>query len=367
MTRKTLSDPDKFALWANSGGICAIRGCEEELIFTINGINVNTSNAAHIISHGGKGPRSEYKSEYGITEFNVDDVPNLMLTCLKHHKIIDAEGSKDRFPPKLLYEMKEEHEAWVKSQLSKKQKSIAFLHKTKGGPIDEIVISRELQNSLVASIQYQEEFTDFSQESWQQGKRNNEELMKSYRSTTRQHTGTRVEMFPLSHIPLLIHIGFLLTDTTPLTVYQYDRNNQNWVLSSPQGIQSGVKPEIEIITNGSKSLVVTIGLSGSVELNEVEDVIPDKDFDLFSIKIDDPRPDRVLYSDDVEVIKQLFYETVLTVHTSNKYKDLHLFYAGPAGLAVELGRCINESMWPYVHLYNYEGRNEPKYQFAFKI
>lgn len=158
-----------------------------------------------------------------------------------------------------------------------------------------------------------------------------------------------------------------MTDTTPLTVYQYDRNNQNWVLSSPQEIQSGLEPEIEIISSENKTLVVTIGLSGIVNLEDVKAVIAEQKFDLFNIKIDDPRPDRVLYADDVEVIKKLFYENVFKLHVTNKYKDLHLFYAGPAGLAVELGRCINESMWPYVHLYNYEGRNEPKYQFAFKI
>lgn len=369
MARKDLSDPDKFALWIKSGGICAIRGCDEELIFQMGGINVNVSNAAHIISHSDNGPRSEYKSEYGITEFNVDNEPNLMLTCLKHHKIIDANGTKDQYSPELLYEMKNEHESWVRNLLKKRNNSIAFLHKTKGGPIDEIILSKELNTFLIASIQFQEEFTDFTSEGWLKGKENNEELLKKFRSITSQYPGTRIEMFPLSHIPLLIHIGSLITNTTPVTVYQYDRNAMQWVLSSPE--QKSVE-ELDVAVNiseneKSKILVVKIGVSGKIHLSDVELVIPDTIYDLLDISISDPRTDRVLFYEEVIKIKNLFDINVQRLKIEHDYKQLHLFYAGPAGLAVELGRCINTSMWPAVHLYNYENRNDPKYQFTFDI
>jgi hypothetical protein len=50
------------------------------------------------------------------------------------------------------------------------------------------------------------------------GKTKNEELFKHFRTTTMNCPGTKIEMFPLSQIPLLIHVGYLITDTTPVTI-----------------------------------------------------------------------------------------------------------------------------------------------------
>lgn len=368
MSRKQLSDPEKFALWAKSGGICAIRECNEKLLFQIEDINVNVSNAAHIISHSDDGPRGEYKSEYGITSFNVDGEPNLMLTCLKHHKIIDDDKAQKLYPPELLYQMKKEHEEWVERQLNLKIKSIALLHKTKGGPIDEILLSGELNSLLVATIQYQEEFLDFSPDGWQQGKIKNEELFKQFRATTKSYPGTNIEMFPLSHIPLLIHAGYLITDTTPVTVYQYERSNMVWIHSAPINEEIddlGLSQYIQVVN--SKKLVVAIGLSGRIYIEDINAVVKETSYDLLQITIDDPRPDRVLFQEHVKQIRDIFRVNVQRLHTEHQYDQLHLFYAGPAGLAVEIGRCINPSMWPVVYLYHYENRNNPKYQLAFTI
>ncbi|RKD26475.1 hypothetical protein BEP19_16690 [Ammoniphilus oxalaticus] len=367
MSRYT-SAADKFVLWANSGGICAFRGCNEKLLYQVDGINVNLSNAAHIIGHSSKGPRAEYKAEYKITEFNVDNEPNLMLTCYDHHKIIDDSRIRGKYPPELLFEMKKEHEEWVQRRVETNSKSIALIHKTKGEPLDEIILSEELNNLLIANIQYQEELMDFTDEGWLEAKKKNKELYAKFKETARHWPGAKIEMFPLSHIPLLIHIGSLITDTNPVTIYQYDRMSMKWVFDSPEA------PHVEdlgLTVNrnecSSNQLVVTIGLSGIVHTRDVEAVIPPKKYDSMEIKINNPRPDRVLYREHVSSILSLFREEIYDMITKNGYSEVHLFYAGPAGLAVEIGRCINKSMWPDVYIYNYDNRKNPKYQMAITI
>ncbi|MBY0037452.1 hypothetical protein H7U08_12935 [Bacillus cereus] len=46
---------------------------------------------------------------------------------------------------------------------------------------------------------------------------------------------------------------------------------------------------------------------------------------------------------------------------------MHLFYAGPAGLAIEIGRGINLNIWSEVCLYQYNNRMSPNYQYALSI
>lgn len=49
------------------------------------------------------------------------------------------------------------------------------------------------------------------------------------------------------------------------------------------------------------------------------------------------------------------------------YSEIHLFYAGPAGLAVEIGRLIRETMWPKVFVYNYQNSRTVKYKLKLEL
>ncbi|WP_430536877.1 SAVED domain-containing protein [Brevibacillus laterosporus] len=46
---------------------------------------------------------------------------------------------------------------------------------------------------------------------------------------------------------------------------------------------------------------------------------------------------------------------------------MHLFFVGPAGLAVEIGRGVNARIWPEVCLYEYSMKQNPRYQHAFSL
>ncbi|MBY6779961.1 SAVED domain-containing protein [Clostridium botulinum] len=74
---------------------------------------------------------------------------------------------------------------------------------------------------------------------------------------------------------------------------------------------------------------------------------------------------KVLYTNQVEEIKKNFYK--ITNDYVAEYDEIHLLYAGPAGLAVEIGRCIRKNMWPKVTLYNYRKNNNPSYEKVFSI
>ena len=46
---------------------------------------------------------------------------------------------------------------------------------------------------------------------------------------------------------------------------------------------------------------------------------------------------------------------------------IHLFYAGPSGGAITIGREINPRMNPCVHIYEYSQQAEPRYRLALTL
>jgi hypothetical protein len=364
--RRPLRAAENYYLWTVSGGRCSFKGCNKILILNEGGKLSNVAEKAHIIGH--KGPRYSFAQEYGYTDEGLEDVSNLMMMCMDHHKLID--DHPDQYPPDMLFNMKREHEERVLSWGEVKRKSIAIIHKRMSPPLRSIEFLETPNKLLIEAIELQEEFTDFSSEGWQVAKKHNIALHEQFLESMKQHKEVDVEVFPLSQIPLLIHIGTLISDTVPATVYQYDREKQVWVTNVPSDNNvslesSQVHSQFTSKTDTSK-LVVSLSVSALISLKDIEDIVP-QPFDLQEIKIDDPGINRILYREDVLAIQRSFKYSIESLIQSSRYSEIHLFYSGPAGLAVEIGRSINPRMWPEVFLYHFNIRNTPRYQLAFSV
>ncbi|MCM3082074.1 SAVED domain-containing protein [Brevibacillus agri] len=371
-TRRKLLTAEEYYLWMVGGGICSYRGCNKRLILTTdNGKLSNIGIKAHIIGHSEGSARHEFAEEYGYAKDDLEQVSNMMYMCYDHSKKIDDKHTRQDYPPILLFEMKKEHEDWVKSWTeNNKKKSIALIYKKLGPPFTTLNFRDEQPPTiLIEAIEDQNEFTTFTEEGWQQAKQSNEELFKRFKASIIQHRADVAEIFPLSPIPLLIHLGRLSTDTVPLTIYQYDRDNEIWVTDSNQedtanddlGLAHTVNQQGE-----SNVLVVTISVSGTVHLEDVEKLVK-MPYDHLGISISNPGVKRVLYMDQVKLIQKLFKDKTEELLAAKRYRRIHLFYAGPAGLAIELGRSIHPTMWPEVSLYEYNFRKDPVYQYVFSI
>lgn len=364
--RRTLTSVEQAHLWVACGGICSYRGCNKRLILTTDGVLTNGGIIAHIIGHAKNSARHECMEEYGFTQDTLETPKNLMLMCYEHSKRIDDTHSKHLYPPDVLFEMKKEHEAWVESlSEDKKKKSIALIHKRLGGPITNIDYQGEAPYILLDAIENQEEFNNFSKEGWEEGKKVNEELYERFNEKIREREANVAEVYPLSPIPLLIHMGFLLTDTVPLSVYQLERETGVWVSDHPNQ-QKEVELSFSANVNEEEELAVLVSVSGKVKMKSVQEVLGDN-FDSLSFEINDPGLKRVLYKQDVLYIQSKIKEEIEKLLQEQDYRKIHLFYAGPAGLAIELGRGVNPRMWGEVCLYQYNARETPRYQYALSI
>jgi len=99
-----ISGPDTKKLFSRSAGRCNI--CGNEIIEE----DVVVGEMAHVIPRSPGGPRGEYQYEG-----NVDSHENIVLLCLKHHRIVDRKPSE--YPPERLYKIKENFENYVKGRL----------------------------------------------------------------------------------------------------------------------------------------------------------------------------------------------------------------------------------------------------------
>lgn len=350
-----------------SGGICSFEGCTERLVLNTKGKLTNVGIIAHIIGHSEGGARHEFATEFGFSDDNLENVDNLMLMCYKHSKLIDDKHSKDSYPPELLFEMKKQHEAWVRSWTDEKKKSIAIVHKRLGPPLTTLPLTDNSTNIMLEAIENQSEFNDFSLEGWEKGKAENKKLYKQFVDRINKKNYDVAEIYPLSPIPLLIHLGKLLSDTVPLTVYQYDRESGLWTSGVPEGKTiEELNPRAFFTDRGAKELIVTISVSDTIVEEDISDILGDE-LDKLEIKIDNPHVKRLLYREQVQQIQRLFKDKVEEIHRQKKYERIHLLYSGPAGLAIEIGRSMQKNMWPEVSLYEYKYRNKPRYHHAFVI
>ncbi|MCK8488260.1 SAVED domain-containing protein [Paenibacillus sp. MBLB2552] len=362
--RRELTRAELLHLWMVSGGICTFEGCNKRLVANTDGKLTNVGIIAHIIGH--KGPRYEFAQQYGFTDDTLEDVRNLMLMCYDHSKLIDDDHTKEQFPPDKLFEMKANHEAWVRSWTDEKRKSLAIVHKRLGPPMATIPQLEQTPNIILQAVENQDEFNDFSPEGWAEGKDDNKKLYKKFVECIKKGEYEVAEVFALSPIPLLIHLGILLSDTIPFTIYQYERDSELWVSKLPEGqMLEPINPSMQLSIGNSKQLVVAIAISGVITQEDVENIASEAD--QLIINIENPHVKRILYRDQVKEVQKIFKEKTEELIRRNGYKKIHLLYSGPAGLAIELGRSINPNMWPEVLIYQFNYRAEPRYSFALSV
>ena len=363
--RKPLKKADELLLWVSSGGICTFEGCEQRLVFEEAGKTLNLADKAHVIPHG-EGPRADERDKYNLSNDEVEGINNLILFCKNHHKHVDDHSKA--FTAEVLYALKQKHEEWVQMRLNTAKISVAILHKTKGPPADAIMLASNLNLKVLGLASFQEDFDNVEQVDWEYSRQKTIEMYEEAMNLLNQFDGTLFTVFPLSQIPLLIQLGNLITDTIPTQVFQYNRKTGDWVLQAPIGAE--VKPlhlEREFTERGSKSLVISLGVSSSINYEDIGALVPLVELDFLEITVDDPIRDRVLYKEDVDKVRDCFRSDLERLMQKYRYETIHLFYAGPAGLAVELGKSINRKMCCPVQLYQYNVRTNPRYELAFPI
>ena len=160
----------------------------------------------------------------------------------------------------------------------------------------------------------------------------------------------KVHFYPLAPIPMLLSLGFELQKDSNITIHQFDRATQSWVLS---GESWGAKLEDPFVeTNGNKVIVISISTSYLIDKAQIETVMGAVSYDYIALKTDKIEPGYPLFYKDVDDM----VGNIISIMNSNvnKYDEIHLFAAIPAGMAMELGRRMLTTVYSNIHTYQLE-------------
>jgi len=244
------------------------------------------------------------------------------------------------------------------------KESIVVIHKTMNTPIDQKKLLDDMDFFDNVPV-YQYPFSNIeinTNEEWLKHKENTKSFVNNIISRL---ANKMVHIFPLSQIPLLIYLGYLLQDdNNNIRIYQLDEDGE-WVLDSNDVNLIPLKSTFIKNNPESKKLVVVIEVSSKINDCDIDIYLNTRENSILQFTIDEPERFKVLYATQVKEIKKKFRREMEKY--INYYDEIHLFCAVPAALAVEIGRCILKSMWPKVFLYNYRRNKTPRYEFAFDI
>lgn len=364
-TARNLSRNDERLLWSLSGGYCACPSCNCILVFEDAKKPVSIGEVAHVIAHSRSGPRGEERLSGEVPEDEIDSYKNTILLCRNCHRRVDQ--NPEHYTADLLFQWKRDHENRVKS-LKDRKNAICLFHKTKGPPIDSIKAGEDLSLNFIGLVSLQEQIDNQPRIDWTRAVAINRMKYQELMKLRNDRNGDTVVVLALSPIPMLIHLGSLITDTIPVEIIQFDRDSGAWVREKPDVNGYNSLPTLKSAYTPAQAtcLAVSFSVTSPIDRSDINAVMR-SDYDLLELTLPETGMNRVLYRDAILTCKRQLRRRIETVLNTRRYDSIHLFYAGPAGLAVEIGRCINTNTLPRVHTYHYRVRETPRYELAITI
>lgn len=188
------------------------------------------------------------------------------------------------------------------------------------------------------------------------------ELVNFYDATIADIKADNIHIFPIAQIPLLISLGYLMQNDSPnIKIYQYNENDGNWVFDEKD---DNIPVNHKFFDRSSDILAVALQVSSTIKQEDINQVI-ENEYDLLSFKVDNPALSYLNYRNDVLRVKNIVKNKLDSMHT--QYKEIHLFVAAPAGLCIEVGRIIRDSMYPDTFIYNYNRSDEIHYKKVWNL
>lgn len=204
--------------------------------------------------------------------------------------------------------------------------------------------------------------------SWEEAAQYQHHLVNDMLSKSRHSFPPRFAVFSIAPIPLIVHLGFLLSDSVLIRYFKYHVDVQSW--QWPDVEPSDVDLDIRVsglpkdTVQDSCDVVVRVSLSARVGRHETEEVVPESPVQI-DVQVEDPSLLWIRSLKQVELVGNVFREVLAQIRTRVPHcRQIHLFCAVPAPAALIIGQQINPRMNPPVLVYEYSRQRSPRYELA---
>jgi len=341
-----VSVKSRQVIWGKGAGRCYLPGCNKSLIGDLVAGNedANFGFVAHIVAETPTGPRGD-PVRSPLLE---DDPKNLMLMCGVHHKLIDLDEVKD-YPEDRLLGIKAAHERRIEivTDIAPDRASHVLRYGAKIGDHDSVLAFSRVRTAMLPDrfpadgrsigIEITGSIATDGEEAYWQTEVDN--LVRQFELHVRSRISAReiahLSVFALAPIPLLIRLGILLGDITPIDTYQLHREPAGWIWAR-NGEHAAFK--VERPSTISKVVALKLALSADITEDRIRSVLGG-DASIWSVTAVSPGNDMMRYPEDLVEFRGLIRKLnneIKTLHGADA--RIHVFPAIPASCAVDFGR-----------------------------
>lgn len=362
--RPRIPEQTQRELWARAAGRCEFRGCNRLLYRDdLTQQSSNLARISHIVAYSPEGPRGDPVLSGALER----DISNLMLACGAHAKIIDDAQYAADYPVALLQEFKREHELRIRlltEAHEDAQTHVVLLQVPIDGfqtrinpaeafrailplyPAEEMPLAIDLNGLTIRPT---------SPGYFPIAARCIEEQIDRY---LRARTITRLSVFAVAPVALLMHFGQQLGDLAHVDLYQRHRSPQGWCWPVDAGQDCDDARQYEIRTprgndDGERSIALLLSVSAAVNHTEVGAALG-QDPLVYEVRAVSPGLDFLssrLRLEQFGVALRGLLEDLRREH--GILRPIHVFAPVPAPVAVEFGRNV-KGYHPPFHLYEYK-------------
>lgn len=336
-------------LYARAGGRCEF--CNEYLLeHPTSGIPGNFAEKAHIFGFKEKSARGNERGKPKGSAIN--KVDNLILLCPPCHHLIDN-VEPENHSVEDLKKLKSTHEARVYDQtgISENLRSIPLVIKSliAGRVVD--VSSWEMQEAAKPHYLMMRDRVDVDltripdspdEHYWQTAsKAINREMDRLDRLLDAAGKPTRISVFGLGSIPLLVYIGTKLSDKREVGLHQRHRDPESWCWKEGEGSTQYTTTCISDM-QAEDQVALLVNLSGKNTMDTVlntEGIL--KNTTIYELTLDGQQPNTMIMNTrgDLERFTAEYNKALAIIRENHtKASCLHLFPAVPAPVAITLGR-----------------------------
>lgn len=383
VARRKVPEAEQFKVWVRSAGRCAICG-RDLLDDSLTRRVQKLGELAHIV-----GQQDSAGSPRGLdkmSEAERDSAANLMLVCAGEHMEIDRNGVTDLMTVERLRKIKVDHEAWVRR--------VTGLEKARGTAVVRVIgdvrgsaVELSKASCAEAVISCEERFPEFplsfdeyglevdlrgipgevraDSTYWSAASAQIDEVLShKLVGVVRDGRVRHVSVFAFARLPLLVHLGSALDDTTPVSVYERHRRSQSWVWPATASDVAFTFESPERPVSAHEAVLV-LNVSGTIQPSELPAALAH--LPRYTLAPKGATPSTTLVDSPValEAFAQVVRELFATIEAHDKHVErLHVFAALPASAAVELGRAHVPHVHPKLAIHS---REDAGYCFALEL
>ncbi len=379
----TLPPSERLKLWVRAGGICTI--CKVYLLESgLTGWEVTRGELAHNVGRK-KSPNSPRGMDV-LPEDMRDTADNALLLCPTCHADIDDRGQLDVFETGKLFDLKRQHEAFIRDVTSRSENQRTVVLRLRGpvrGAPDDL--SREAvtkailgSTSRFPSFPFSDRLgveidlrgiageTDADDGYYDAARRKIDDTIELFlKPVAADDSVPHLSVFAIARLPLLVYLGSRLDDTIATDTYQRHRLSETWCWPADSDPVRFVH-RLDADGDGAcPDAVLIVNASGTIHPEELPPEVSGLPRFVIEPPNAIPRTDTVACRETLASFERAVRDLLAQLEATHKgVRRLHVFAAAPVSAGLTLGRAVGWGIHPSFLVYE---RVDDHYRLAMEV